>query len=57
MQAKLNQLTERFGESVAINPELFTMTNESVIARKETGRKSNLFSKKISLINQLLFII
>lgn len=39
VHAKLNQLSERLGESVTLSPEVMTPPGDPLSARKEVGRK------------------
>ncbi|VIO92239.1 Uncharacterized protein BM_BM1970 [Brugia malayi] len=47
LQAKLNQLSERLGETVTISPEICCSSNDPLSARKETGRKGNQMRQKL----------
>lgn len=39
VQAKLNQLSERLGETVTLSPEICSSPNDPLSARKESSRK------------------
>uniref|UniRef100_A0A8R1Y2E5 WD repeat-containing protein 37 n=1 Tax=Onchocerca volvulus TaxID=6282 RepID=A0A8R1Y2E5_ONCVO len=39
LQAKLNQLSERLGETVTLSPEIYSSSNDPLSARKEVNRK------------------
>ncbi|VDM08281.1 unnamed protein product [Wuchereria bancrofti] len=47
LQAKLNQLSERLGETVTISPEVCSSSNDPLSARKEAGRKGNQMRQKL----------
>ncbi|VDK87492.1 unnamed protein product [Litomosoides sigmodontis] len=46
LQAKLNQLSERLGETVTLSPEICS-SNDPTSARKEVGRKGNQMRQKL----------
>ncbi|VDK47354.1 unnamed protein product [Anisakis simplex] len=47
VRSKLNQLSERFGESVSIPTDLLAISNETTIGRKESGKKAIQMGQKL----------
>ncbi|KAM3715902.1 WD repeat-containing protein [Dirofilaria immitis] len=47
LQAKLNQLSERLGETVTLSPEISSSPNDQLSARKEVGRKGSQMRQKL----------
>ncbi|EFO25027.1 WD-repeat protein 37 [Loa loa] len=47
LQTKLNQLSERLGETVTLSPEVCSSPNDPLSARKEVGRKGNQMRQKL----------